>query len=133
MNAWGLRTKLMIGGVVLSVVPLIILGIMAYYWTARSVHADTQNKLLIGARSAAQTADAIISSELINMGLQARTKEVIEAIKEANSVGIGEKANELVKIMGRWQEVAKDHYEFVYVADKRVTALRIPLGERRGG
>jgi len=127
-SGWNLRVKLVVGGIVLSIVPLLVLGGMVYFWTTRSMDAEMQNKLLMQARSAAQTVEAIISGELISMGLQAHTKLVVEAVKEANSGTLGGKTDELLKAMGTWQEVGKDHYEFVYIADKKGNAIADTIG-----
>ncbi|HRR40345.1 MAG TPA: hypothetical protein P5244_03815, partial [Syntrophales bacterium] len=84
MKMQGLRAKLMVWGIILSVIPVVILGLMTYFWTARSMEEEVNNKTLMQAKSSAQMVDAIISAEAVNMAIHARSKEVLEAVKEAN-------------------------------------------------
>ena len=118
MKMQGLRAKLMVWGIILSVIPVVILGLMTYFWTARSMEEEVNNKTLMQAKSSAQMVDAIISAEAVNMAIHARSKEVLEAVKEANGGAPGEKAARLTNTMVQWQAVAGDRYELVVVADR---------------
>ncbi len=118
MKMQGLRAKLMVWGIILSVLPVIILGLMTYFWTARSMEEEVNNKTLMQAKSSAQMVDAIISAEAVNMAIHARSMEVLEAVKEANGGAPGEKATRLTNTMSQWQAVAGDRYELVIVADR---------------
>lgn len=133
MKIQGLKAKLMIGGILLSVLPVVIVGVMTYFWTTRSMDEETRNKILMTAKSSANLVDAIMTSETINMGMQARSNEVLEAIKEANNGTPGEKANLLLETLARMQTVIKDRYEFVFVTDKNgVIIADSILGEAKG-
>ena len=130
MKIKGLRAKLMVWGIILSVLPVVILGLMVYFWTARSIEAEVDNETLMQAKNSAQMVDAVIAAEAANMAIHSRSKEVLEAVKETNGGAPGEKAARLTNTMSQWQAVAGDRYELIYVADEKGNVIADSI---RGG
>ncbi|MCX7981524.1 MAG: methyl-accepting chemotaxis protein [Syntrophales bacterium] len=118
MKSKGLKTKLMVGGILISVLPILILGIIAFIFSTKSIEDEAQNKTLMLARSTANMVDAIMRSEIINMGMQSRSNEVLNAIKEANAGNVGEKTEMLQETLSRIQAHAKERFEFIFATDK---------------
>lgn len=130
MKRKGLKTKLMVGGLLISLAPILILGTTAYFFTTRSIEEEAVNKTLMLARSTANMVDAVMKSEIINMGMQSRSNVVLAAIKEANEGNPGEKVATLEDTLSYIQTYARERFEFIFVTDKNGVVIADSI---RGG
>jgi len=133
MNKRGLKGKLMGSGILLAVSPIVILGLVAYFITASNIEKDTQAKTTAFAKSASHLIDTVLLSESVNMALQSRSVDVMEALLEVNSGMPGEKVAKLQEALNSMQVYVRDRYEFIFVADTKGNVIADSInGEAKG-
>ena len=133
MNKRGLKGKLMGSGILLAVSPIVILGLVAYFITASNIEKDTQAKTTALAKSASHLIDTVLLSESVNMALQSRSVDVMEALLEVNSGTPGEKVAKLQEALNSMQVYVRDRYEFIFVADTKGNVIADSInGEEKG-
>ncbi|HOJ51770.1 MAG TPA: methyl-accepting chemotaxis protein [Syntrophales bacterium] len=117
MKGKGLKAKLMFGGVAISVLPILTLGLITYFVTTRNIEQETSQKTVALAKSAAHMVDVVLAIEAVNMALQSKSTNVIDGIKEANAGTPGEHLAKLQDSLNHMQAYVKDRYEFIFVTD----------------
>ena len=107
----GLRSKLMIGGCLMALVPVVILGSIAVFNTISTIRQETGQQITAVSKSTADMVDAVLTSEMASIAMLAHRDSVIQAMKEANSGGAGPKADALLKEMTKLHPIVQERYE----------------------
>jgi methyl-accepting chemotaxis protein len=118
LRSGGLKTKLMLGGCLMAIIPVIILGTIAVYNAKSSTETETNEQILMISKSLADMVDGVMTSESNAMGMLAERDVVIQAVKEVNAGGSSQKADVLQKELAKLQSIIKDRYDFIFVAGK---------------
>ncbi len=114
----GLRTKLMLGGCLMAIIPVMILGSIAVYNAKTSIEKETEQQILVISKSIADMVDGVMTSESNAIAMLAQRDAVIQAAKEANIGGNTSKVEFLQKELAKLQTIAKGRYDMVFVAGK---------------
>ena len=114
----GLQFKLMCGGFLMAMVPLLILGPYFIFNARVGVVKETNRQIAMISKSVADMVDAVLVSELNGLAMLAQRETVIEAVKEVNAKGSSQKSEALQRELGKLQSIAQDRYDFIYAAGK---------------
>ncbi|MFA6411061.1 MAG: methyl-accepting chemotaxis protein [Syntrophales bacterium] len=110
-----MRTKLMLGGCLMAIIPVIILGAIAVYNAKSSIEKETDEQIMMISKSIADMVDGVMVSESNSLAMLAQRDAVVQAAKEANAGGNTQKIEFLQKELGKLQSIAKGRYDFVYI------------------
>jgi len=113
----GLRTKLMAGGCLMAIVPVIILGTIAVFNAKSSIEKETDAQIVMISKSIADMVDGVMTSEANSIAMLAQRDVVIQAVKEVNEGGNTQKVEYLQSELGKLQSVAGNRYDFICIAD----------------
>ncbi|MCX7634756.1 MAG: methyl-accepting chemotaxis protein [Syntrophales bacterium] len=114
----GLRFKLICGGFLMAMVPLLLVGPYFVFTAQRGIEKETNRQILMISKSIADMVDAFLMSELNSLAMLAQRDTVIEAIKEVNSKGSSQKVDVLQRELGKLQAIAQDRYDFICAVGK---------------
>ncbi|NPU85385.1 MAG: methyl-accepting chemotaxis protein [Syntrophaceae bacterium] len=112
----GLRSKLMIGGCLMALVPVIILGSIAVFNAMSSIRQETSQQITAVSKSTADMVDSVLASEMNAMGMLAHRDSLVQAVKEVNTGGSTQKAEAVQRELTKMFAIAKDRYEVIAVA-----------------
>lgn len=119
----GLRTKMMVGACLMTVIPVIILGAISVFNTKSSIEKETETQIAMISKSISDMVDGVIVSESNAIATFAQRAAVIEAAKEVNGGGDAQKVAFLKNELARAQSVLKDRYDFIVVIGKNGIAF----------
>ncbi|MDI9569956.1 MAG: methyl-accepting chemotaxis protein [Pseudomonadota bacterium] len=114
----GLQFKLMCGGFLMAMVPLLILGPYCVFNARSGIEKETNQQIAMISKSIADMVDAFLVSELNSMAMLAQRDTVIAAVKEANANGSSKYLDALQDELGKLQSIAQDRYDFIFAAGK---------------
>lgn len=114
----GLRTKMMVGACLMAVIPVIILGTIAVFNAKSTTEKETEEQIVMMSKSITDMVDGVMTSESNAIAMLAQRDAVIQAAKEANSGGDARKVEFLQQELAKLQSIAKERYDFIYVAGK---------------
>jgi methyl-accepting chemotaxis protein len=117
LNRGGLKTKLMIGGCLMAVIPVVVLGAAAVYYTRVNIETETEAQVLTVAKSIADMVDSVVTSESGAMAMLAQRHSVITAVKDMNA-GDAQKAESLQHEFDKLLPVTESRYESIVVLGK---------------
>lgn len=117
LSRGGLRTKLMIGGCLMAIIPVVILGAAAVYYARMSIEKETEEQVLTVAKSIADMVDSVVTSESGAMAMLAQRHSVITAVKDMNA-GEAQKAESLQHEFDKLLPVSENRYESIVVLGK---------------
>ena len=117
-NKRGLKTKLMLGGCLMAIIPMIIIGTVAVYNAKSAIEQETEQQILMISKSLADMVDGIVTSESGAIAMIAQQDAVVQAVKEVNAGGNAQKADFLKNELGKLQNIAKDRYDFISITGK---------------
>ncbi len=117
LNRGGLKTKLMIGGCLMAVIPVVVLGAAAVYYTRANIEKETEAQVLTVAKSIADMVDSVVTSESGAMAMLAQRHSVITAVKDMNA-GDAQKAESLQHEFDKLLPVTESRYESIVVLGK---------------
>ncbi|MFA5181558.1 MAG: methyl-accepting chemotaxis protein [Syntrophales bacterium] len=118
LRGGGLRMKLMLGGCLMAIIPVIILGTIAVYNAKVNIEKETDQQILMISKSIADMVDAVMTSEANSLAMLAQRDAVVQAVKEANGGGDSQKAIFLQKELAKLQAIAQGRYDFIMVTGK---------------
>ncbi len=114
----GLKAKLVMGGCLMAIVPVIILGSIAVYNAKSSMEKETEQQILMISKSIGDMVDTVMTSESNAISMLAQRDAVVQAVKEINAGGSSEKVAFLEKELAKLQSIAKGRYDFIFLAGK---------------
>jgi methyl-accepting chemotaxis protein len=114
----GLRMKMMVGGCLMAIIPVVILGAIAVFNARTTIEKETEQQITMLSKSIADMVDGVLISESNAIAMLALRDAVIQAAKEANAGGGAQKVDFLQNELAKLQAVAKDRYIFIYAAGK---------------
>ena len=114
----GLKKKLMFGGCLMAILPVIVLGTIAVYNAKSNIEKETDQQILMISKSIADMVDGVMTSESNSIGMLAQRDAVIQAAKGANAGGDSQKFDFLQKELAKLQSIAQGRYDFIYVTGK---------------
>ena len=117
LNRGGLKTKLMIGGCLMAVIPVVVLGAAAVHYTRANIEKETEAQVLTVAKSIADMVDSVVTSESGAMAMLAQRHSVITAVKDMNA-GDAQKAESLQHEFDKLLPVTESRYESIVVLGK---------------
>ncbi|MDQ5987610.1 MAG: hypothetical protein CSYNP_03355 [Syntrophus sp. SKADARSKE-3] len=114
----GLKKKLMFGGCLMAILPIIILGTIAVYNAKTNIEKETDQQILMISKSIADMVDGVMTSESNSIAMLAQRDAVIQATAEANAGGNSQKVDFLQKELAKLQSIAQGRYDFFFVTGK---------------
>jgi len=115
-----LITKLMIGGCLMAIIPVVVLGGVAVYNAKVNIEKDTEQQILMMSKSLADMVDGVVTSESNAMAMLAKRESVIAAVKAWNA-GDTQRAESLQQEMDRLMSVTESRYESIVALGKDAT------------
>ncbi|MDQ5986524.1 MAG: hypothetical protein CSYNP_02254 [Syntrophus sp. SKADARSKE-3] len=113
-----LKRKLMFGGCLMAILPIIILGTIAVYNAKTNIEKETDQQILMISKSIADMVDGVMTSESNSIAMLAQRDAVIQAAAEANAGGNSQKVDFLQKELAKLQSIAQGRYDFIFVTGK---------------
>ncbi len=110
----GLKTKLVLGGCLMAIVPIIILGAISFYFAKQAIEKEAYDQSLMVSKSIADMVDGVLTSESNAVAMLAQREAVIQAVKDKNA-GDASKAELLQREMNRLQGITEGRYEAIVV------------------
>lgn len=114
----GLMTKLIVGACLMAFLPAIFLGSIATFNAESIIKKETEEQILMISQSIANMIEGVMISESNEIAILAQRDAVIQAVKEANGDGDTRKIAFLQSELAKVQSIAKDRYDFIYVAGR---------------
>jgi methyl-accepting chemotaxis protein len=118
LKSGGLKTKLMVAGCLMAIVPVVVLGAMAVYNAKTTMEKEAEQQMLTVSKSIADMVDGVMTSESNAIAMLAQRDAVIEAIKEKNAGGEGAKTHQLQQELGRLAAITEGRYEAIIIIPK---------------
>jgi methyl-accepting chemotaxis protein len=116
-KAGGLKAKLVLGGCLMAMIPVIVLGAVAVFNAKTSMEKATDEQIVMISKSIADMVDGVLTSESSAITMLAQREAVIQAVKDKNA-GDAAKAESLQREMNRLQAVAEGRYEGIVVTGR---------------
>jgi len=113
----GLKAKLVLGGCLMAMIPVIVLGAIAVFNAKTSMEKVTDEQILMISKSIADMVDGVLTSESSAIAMLARREAVIQAVRDKNA-GDTAKAESLQHEMNRLQGIAEGRYEGIVVTGR---------------
>ncbi|MBN1548373.1 MAG: Cache 3/Cache 2 fusion domain-containing protein [Syntrophaceae bacterium] len=114
-----LRFKLITGGCLIVLVPLMILGIMIELRTSHALEETAKNQMLASARATAEMADAALSAELKLAAQIATGRNISDTTAAAVHNGLNDAdVTALIPVLDNIQKKRRGDYDAVLIADK---------------
>lgn len=114
----GLKGKLMIAGCLMAIIPMIIIGTIAVFNAKTAIEQETDQQILMISKSLADMVDGVITSESAAIAMLAQRDSVIQAVKEVNTGTNAQKVDFLQSELAKLQSIAKERYDFIFIAAK---------------
>jgi len=113
----GLKTKLVMGGCLMAIVPIVILGALSFYFAKQAIEKEAYDQSLIVSKSIADMVDGVLTSESNAVAMLAQREAVIQAVKDKNA-GDAAKAESLQRELNRLQSITDGRYEAIIVVGR---------------
>lgn len=113
-----LKFKLICGGFLMVMVPLLILGPFCIYKARTDIEKESGRQIMMISLSIADMVDAILTEEMTTLAMLAQSDTVIEAVKEVNTTGSSRKVEILQYELAKLQSIAQDRYDFICAVGK---------------
>ena len=78
----GLKTKLVLGGCLMAIVPIIILGALSFYFAKQAIEKEAYDQSTMVSKSIADMVDGVLTSESHAIAMLAQREAVIQAVKD---------------------------------------------------
>ena len=113
-----LRMKLMLGGCLMAIIPVIVLGSIAVYNAKTNIEKETDQQILMISKSIADMVDSVMVLEGNLLASMAQRDAVIRAVTEANEGSGQQKAEFLQSELAKIQSIIKERYDFIVVTGR---------------
>jgi methyl-accepting chemotaxis protein len=123
----------MIGGCLMALVPVVILGSIAVFNSISTIKQETSQQIATVSKSTADMVDAVMSSEVSSMAMLANRDLAVQAVKEANAGGGGQKADALTKELTKLQPIVQARYETLIAVGENGTTFSDSLNGKIKG
>jgi len=113
-----LRMKLMLGGCLMAIIPVIVLGSIAVFNAKTNIEKETDQQILMISKSIADMVDSVMVLEGNLLASMAQRDAVIQAVMEANEGSGQQKAEFLQNELAKIQSIIKERYDFIVVTGR---------------
>jgi len=133
MNRISLRMKLIIGGVLASILPLIIVGYLSLYKASGALISSAQSQCMQVATDLAMLTESIMQKNETFARTTAHTREVVNAVQRVNEFGeaqAGEELEDLKSLLVTFLDRSNGEYENIFVLDKKGAIISDSVGAK---
>ncbi len=113
----GLKAKLVLGGCLMAMIPVIVLGAVAVFNAKTSMEKATDEQIVMISKSIADMVDGVLTSESSAIAMQSRRAAVIQAVRDKNA-GDTAKADLLQQDLSGLQAITEGRYEGIVVTGR---------------
>ena len=115
----GLRMKLILGGCLMAIIPVIVLGSISIYNSKTSIEKETNQQILMISKSIADMVDSVMVLEGTMLATLAQRDALIQSVKTGNEEGDLQQADFVFMTeLAKTQVVVQDRYDSIIVTGK---------------
>ena len=133
MNRMSLRLKLILGGLVASMLPLMIVGFLALRHASGALVADAQFQCVQMAKDLAMLTENVMEMNETFARTTAQTSQVVRAVQQVNEFGqeqAGPAIAELKEMLVAFLDKSNGSYENIFVVDEKGTIISDSAGAK---